>query len=214
MLDVMDTFFAWFRRMVFSGTFAAASSSANLASDGVSRSRPFPLGGVSRRAPDAVDVARDVLGAVRLHDPVDGGEVETARGDVRGEQTHVVGAREALEGLHARLLLHSAVQHRHRHARSHAAEHLVHEPDLFAAGQEHQRLTREVALDECPQRFHLLVQLARRDELREFRRRRARRLGVHGEVLRVPQTEPRQVLHRLGLRRAEAQRLAFLRQVL
>ena len=42
MLEVMDTFFAWFRRMVFSGTFAAASSSANLASDGVSSSRPFP----------------------------------------------------------------------------------------------------------------------------------------------------------------------------
>eukprot|EP00982_Pelagococcus_subviridis_P014157 31310-Pelagococcus_subviridis.AAC.8 len=55
---------------------------------------------------------------------------------------------------------------------------------------------------------------ARRHQLRQLRRRRGGALRVHGEVLRVPQRQPREVFHALRLRRAEAQRLSPLREVL
>ncbi len=59
---------------------------------GAARRRRGRAGDVAGGAAGAVDVGGDVLGAVRLHDPVQGGEVQAARRDV-GREEHGAAAR-------------------------------------------------------------------------------------------------------------------------
>ena len=107
-----------------------------------------------------MDVRLRVLGRVELEDPVDGREVEAARGDVRGEEHGVLHRREALERREARHLLLLAVEVQERHAGVHLAERLEREADLLAARHEHERLRLQVALDEAPEHVQLFVELA------------------------------------------------------
>lgn len=70
-------------------------------------------GGAARGAADAVDVVAGVVGGVVLDDPVDGGDVEAAGGDVGAEEGPLGGVAEFEEGVGAFLLLLLAVEVEH-----------------------------------------------------------------------------------------------------
>jgi hypothetical protein len=79
-----------------------------------------------------MDVRIDVFRRIELNDPIDGGEVETASGDVGGEEDGVFRGEEALvdfESLHLLLL---AVHVHEGNTRTHVAEVFVDESDLRA----------------------------------------------------------------------------------
>lgn len=88
------------------------------------------LGLVTSCPSDAMDVRLDVLGTVNLHDPVDGREVETASGDVGGEEDRVLGRDEALVDLEALSLLLLAVHVEEGDSRTEMTEVLVDEANL------------------------------------------------------------------------------------
>ncbi|GJC78321.1 hypothetical protein ColLi_01159 [Colletotrichum liriopes] len=159
---------------------------------------------VSRRPADAVDVGVGVFGAVDLDDPVDGGEVDTARDNVGGEQTRVVGVGESLRDLHPLELLLLAQQVEQRDTRLQVPHAFVGEADLLTRGEEDDDLAPQVRLDEAEEGVEFLVQ--RCDDvvlLQVF----GRRFLVHGDVLGVLETEARQVGDFLALRRTEEHRL-------
>ena len=70
-------------------------------------------GGATRGTPHAVDVVAWVVGGVVLDDPVDGGDVEAAGGDVGAEEGALGGVAELEEGVGAFLLFLLAVQVQH-----------------------------------------------------------------------------------------------------
>jgi hypothetical protein len=86
---------------------------------------------IPRRSTDAVDVRVDVFRRIELDDPVDGGEVETASGDVGGEEDGVFRGKEALVDFEALHLLLLAVHVHEGYTRSHVTEVLVDEADLW-----------------------------------------------------------------------------------
>lgn len=75
--------------------------------------RPALLVGASRRPADAVDVVTRVVWRVKLHDPVNLGNVETASRNVGADQGALLGVAELEEGVCSLLLLLLAVQVEH-----------------------------------------------------------------------------------------------------
>ena len=81
---------------------------------GLEEEQRFPCSrGAPRGAAHAVDVVAWVVGGVVLDDPVDGGDVEAASGDVGAEEGALCGVAEFEEGVGAFLLLLLAVQVQH-----------------------------------------------------------------------------------------------------
>lgn len=88
------------------------------------------LGLVAGCPSNAVDVRLDVLGAIDLYNPVDGREVESASGDVGGEEDRVLGRDEALVDLETLSLLLLAVHVEEGNSRTEMTEVLVDEANL------------------------------------------------------------------------------------
>mmetsp|Transcript_2026 Transcript_2026/g.4790 ORF Transcript_2026/g.4790 Transcript_2026/m.4790 type:complete len:471 (-) Transcript_2026:725-2137(-) len=173
-----------------------------------------PRRGEPRRAPDAVDVLRDVLRAVHLEHPFHRREVEAARGNVCCEKDHLLGLAELVKHRHAPRLLHLPVEHPQGDARSEPLEDLKHKLHLLAGGKEAYRLAQQVAPHKAPKHVELLVGLAIGDGLPQLEGGRRDRLSVDGDVLGVAEAEPREVLHRACLRRGEEHRLLPVAEVL
>lgn len=104
-----------------------------------------------------MDVGVDVLGAVELHDPVDGGEVDAARGDVCAEEGRVLALHELeVDGSALGLLL-TAVQLEDLGAGLQTLEGFVGETHLLAGAEEDYALAALVALQEAEQCVKLLL---------------------------------------------------------
>lgn len=105
-----------------------------------------------------MNIGIDVVWAVELDDPVDGGKVEASRRDIRTDQQSRVGRRKLLENAHSCGLLLLAVEMHERQTGVEAAECLENEADLFARRDEHDAFHLQVALDETPQSVELALQ--------------------------------------------------------
>lgn len=108
---------------------------------GFAGSRGAPCG-----APYAVDVVARVVGGVVLDDPVDGGDVEAAGGDVGAEEGPLGGVAEFEEGVGAFLLLLLAVQV--QHGEVDVVEQFAVVFDAGAGGEEDDVLFGGVAFEE------------------------------------------------------------------
>lgn len=94
------------------------------------------LGLIPGRTTDAVDVGVDIFRCVDLDDPVDGREVESARGDIGGEHDGVFRGEETLIDLEPLHLLLLAVHVHEGYTGPHMPEVLVDEADLVRRGRQ------------------------------------------------------------------------------
>ena len=172
----------------------------------------FAVGMVSSRATDAVNVRVAALWRIDLDDPVDGGEVESAGGDVGREQRCMLTPPEVVKDLEAPNLLLLAVQGHERQAGAQLAEHLVHELHLATRAHKHQDLALRVGAQERKEDVELARQLHDHVELLEVLRHEG--VGLASDIRGIAQTQPRQVLDAPRLRRGEQERLPRRWQVL
>ena len=169
---------------------------------------------VASRPPHSVDVSVGVLGAVQLHHPVHGGEVQSPGRYVCAEEDRGLLAAELgvdPDPLHLLLL---PVQSHERDPGTEAAKHLVRELDLLAAGHEDDDFGGEVVPHEGEENVHLLVELAHHVALRQPLWCARHGVLVHGHVLWVLEAQAGKISDRFGLRGREQERLSLPGEVL
>ena len=169
---------------------------------------------VPRGAPGAVNVGRDRVGAVELHDPIDAGEIEAARGNVGGKEHSGGLFDKVIVNRHALGLLHLAMNLHQRNTRVQPTKSLEQEAHLLARRDKDNALGFEVRANERVQHVKLLMRVAQHVGLHELNRSGLGRAVMHGHVLGLLQRQLGQLLDRLGLRRREEQGLPRLGQVL
>ena len=161
-------------------------------------------------AADAVDVVLGLVWGVVLDDPVDGGDVEAAGGDVGGEEDALFGVAELKEGGGALVLLLLAVELEDGDVD--VVEELGVELDRGAGAEEDDDLLAEVLFEEGEEEAEAHVALGDDVALLERLDGGGAAVAVDVDKDGLGEREARDVLDLVGHGRAEEHRLARARQ--
>ena len=129
-----------------------------------------------------MDVRSRIIRRVKLHDVVDGGDIQATRGDIRADENTLGGVAEFEERVGALLLFHLAVQG--QHGQVNVVQQLRVIFDRVAAGKENDELLLEVLLQEGKQEQEALVRFAENVALLDAFHRAVLLAVVHVDVQR------------------------------
>lgn len=156
-----------------------------------------------------MDIRVGILRAVKLEDPVHSREVETTRGNVRRDQSGVLGRSKFAKDLDTLCLFLFAVEMEDGQTGLEFTEAFVDETGLFAARDKNDGLILQMGAEERVEDVEFVVQFTDDVMLRELLWCGVLGLFVDGDVFGVLQRETRQALDGASLGRRKEEGLSL-----